>query len=84
MILFLNQFRQCYHCFTVIGIDIGKYHNEVYNVVNYTCSNFLLQEQSRQRSFRKSDDPWVFSLHKVKYIFIFMLCIYISIVFEES
>eukprot|EP00731_Ephydatia_muelleri_P026677 Em0018g777a len=26
--------------------------------------NFLLQEQSRQRSFRTSDDPWVFSLHK--------------------
>ena len=70
----------------VIGIDIGKYHNEVYNVVNYTCSNFFLQEQSRQRSFRTSDDPWVFSLHKVKEIYIFMLCIYIhvSIVFKES
>ncbi|KAL5475326.1 hypothetical protein EMCRGX_G027421 [Ephydatia muelleri] len=29
--------------------------------------NFLLQEQSQQRSFRTSDDPWVFSNHKAGY-----------------
>ena len=52
--------------------------------VIHAATSCCKSNHDKDLSEHLSDDPWVFSLHKVKEIYIFMLCIYINIVFEES